>query len=129
MERQLSAVPRPDHRARRRGAVRAVGPVNNTDVEDGELPPKLHAVDVAFEIPVRLADPLDGRVAEIAAHDASDAVHFAAEPPGVVRVARQRQVHGVGWAGVAGVAGRVGDGEGGFLAACVAWADLYFLEE
>ena len=41
-----------------------------------------------LEIPVHLADPLDGRVAEIAAHGAGDAVHFAAETPGVVRVAR-----------------------------------------
>ena len=77
-----------------------------------------------LEIPVHLADPLDGHVAEIAAHDAADAVHFAAETPGVVRVVRQREVHGVGWAGVAGVAGRVDGGEDGFLAVCVTHADL-----
>lgn len=124
MERQLAVVPRPDHHARGRGAVRAVGPIDSIDVEDGELLPKLDAVDAAFEIPVHLADPLDGHVAEIAAHDAADAVHFAAETPGVVRVVRQREVHGVGWAGVAGVAGRVDGGEDGFLAACVAHADL-----
>ena len=109
MERQLAVVPRPDHCARGRGAVRAVGPVDSIDVEDGELLPKLDAVDAAFEIPVRIA--------EIAAHDAGDIVHFAAEPLGVVRVARQRQVHGVGRAGVAGVAGRVGGGEDCLLAA------------
>ena len=129
MGRQLAVVPRPDHRARGRGAAPAVDPTDSIDVEDGELLPKLDAVDAAFEIPVHLADPRDGRVAESAAHSASSAVHFAAEPPGVVRVARQREVHGVGWAGVAGVAGRVDGGEDGFLAACVARADLYFSEE
>ena len=125
MERQ----PHPDHRARGRGAVRAVGPVDSIDVEDGELLPKLDAVDAAFKIPVHLTGPLGGRVTETVAHDTGDAVHFAAEPPGVERVARQREVHGVGWARVAGVAGRVDGGEDGFLAACVARADLYFLEE
>jgi hypothetical protein len=54
---------------------------------------------------------------------------FAAEPPGMVRVARQREVHSVGWAGVAGVAGRVDGDEDGFLAMSVARVDLYFLEE
>ena len=129
MKRQLAVVPRPDHCSRGRGAVRAVGPIDSIDVEDGELLPKLDTVDAAFEIPVHLAGPLDGRVAETAAHDAGDAVHIAAEPPGVERVARQREVHGVGWAGVAGVVGRVDGDEDGFLAMCVARADLCFLEE
>ena len=122
MERQLAVVPRPDHCSRGQGAVRAVGPVDSIGVEDGKLLPKLDAVDAAFEIP-------DGCVAEIAAHYAGDAVHFAAEPPGVARVARQREVHSVGWAGVAGVAGRVDGDEDGFLVTCVARADLSFLEE
>lgn len=81
-------MPHPNHRARGRGAVRAVGPVNSIDVKDGELLPKLDAVDAAFEILVHLADPLDGHVAEIAVHDAGDAVHFCRRTPGIVRVAR-----------------------------------------
>ena len=54
---------------------------------------------------------------------------FAAEPPGIVRVARQREVHGVGWARVTGIAGRVDGDEDGFLTMGVARVDLYFLEE